>query len=122
MFGNISISTDRGQDYAIGGNQVLLTNGLAEGSTGFGAGGAYVFFDITVSKNQSFTASGGLILNNTIDTDGYNLLMNNTGSVVINGTLINNNTTGELNGNSLDKTNRHSDDFQLGHNITGRNF
>lgn len=87
VFGSISISTARSQDFAIGGNRVVLTNGIAETSSGFAAGGAYVYFDITLSNSQSFTATGLLTLNNTVDTYGNSLLMNNSGSVVVNGTL-----------------------------------
>ena len=105
VFGNISIDTAKGQDYAIGGNRVLLANGIAEGSTGFGAGGAFVFFNITLTNNQSFTASGGLTLNNTIDTDGYSLIMNNSGGVLING-ILTNGTAGQMQyGEALVKTN-----------------
>lgn len=102
-FGNISISSSRGQDYAIGGNRVVLTGGLAESEV-FGAGGVYVFFDITLSGSQTFTATGGLNFNDTIDTDGNNLILNNSGSVVFNGTLTNSHGL-EANGFSLAKTN-----------------
>lgn len=104
MFSSISITTSRGQDYAIGGNRVVLTNGIAQGSPGFGSGGAFVFFDITLSGNQSFTASGGLTLSGTIDTAGYSLIMNNSGSIVISGNLVNNAET-QLYGDSIVKTN-----------------
>lgn len=103
VFGSITITTARGQDYALGGNAVVLTGGIAEGSTGFGAGGAFVFFNITVSGNQTFTATGGLTFNDTINTAGNNLILNNSGSVVFNGTL--SNSTLEVNGFSLAKTN-----------------
>jgi fibronectin-binding autotransporter adhesin len=96
LFSSITIDTARGQDYAIGGNRVVLTNQylLTEGSSGFGAGGAFVFFDITmtnpndvVSYPFTVTATGGLTLNNTFDTGGLDLAISNSGSVVINGTL-----------------------------------
>ena len=91
VFGNISINTARGQDYAIGGNQRRAHQRACGRVNRLCRRGAYVFFDITVSNNQSFTASGGLTLNNTIDTgtgDGaYTLIINNSGSVVINGSL-----------------------------------
>lgn len=97
VFGNISINTAKGQDYAIGGNRVVLTDGIAEGSTGFVAGGAFVFFNVTLQGSQTFTAS-------VIDTVGNNLILNNSGSVVFNGALTNSNGL-ELNGFSLAKTN-----------------
>jgi hypothetical protein len=111
VFGSISIATARAQYFTIGGNRVVLTNGFAESSSGFAAGGAYVFFDITLAAipefqlgNKTFTASGSLTFNNTIDTDGNSLIISNAGGVVINGTLINNSTNGELYGDSLVKT------------------
>jgi hypothetical protein len=88
VFGSISIATARSQDFAIGGNQVVLTDGLAESSSGFAAGGAYVYFDISLSGSQTFTASGSLTFNGTIDPEGNTLTMNNAGSVVINGDFI----------------------------------
>jgi hypothetical protein len=104
IFGTISIATAKSQDYAIGGNRIVLTNGITEGSSGFGAGGAFVFFNITLSSNQTFTASGGLTLNNTIDTAGNEIIFNNTGNVTVNGTLTNS-IGNEINGVSLVKTN-----------------
>jgi hypothetical protein len=87
-FTSITISTSRGQDYAMGGNSVTLTSGIAETSSGFGAGGAFVFFNIALSGNQSFTASGGLILNGMISTGANTLTMNNSGSVTMNGDFV----------------------------------
>lgn len=103
VFGSISISTARGQDFAMGGNRVVLTNGLGGSSIVFGAGGVFVFFDITLSGNQTFTGAG-LTLSNTIDTAGYSLMVSNSGGVVIDGNLTNSYYY-ETNGDSLVKAN-----------------
>ena len=48
-----------------------------------------MFFDIRLEGGQSFTASGSLTFNDTIDIDANSLIMNSAGSVVVNGTLTN---------------------------------
>jgi len=52
VFGSISIGTVRSQDFTIGGNRVVLTNGIAEGSSGFAAGGP-----MCISTSRCLTAN-----------------------------------------------------------------
>jgi hypothetical protein len=83
-FGKITLSPGPGQDYTIGGNRVILTNGMAESVAGLSS---FVYFNITLGANQTFTASKLLVFNNVIDLQTYQLIVNNTANVTFNGTL-----------------------------------
>jgi len=91
VFGKISINTASGQDFSLGGNRVVLTNGISETAGGIGimALAGIVDFDITFGTNLTFTASHLLILNGTLDFQiEHKLFLNDSGSVTINGTLL----------------------------------
>ena len=57
MFGKLTIATASGQDFSLGGNRVVLTNGIAESAGGIGinALAGFVYFDLTLGTNESFT-------------------------------------------------------------------
>jgi len=90
-FGSITINTASGQDFSLGGNRVVLSNGIAESAAGIGimALAGNVYFNITLGANGPFTASHALNLRNLIDTHGYQLIVNGTGNTTFSGTLIN---------------------------------
>jgi len=94
VFGEITISTAANQDFALGGNTVVLTNGIAESAGGLGimALAGSVYFDVTLGANQAFTASHLLILNGVLDTHGYRLTLNDSGTIRFNGAITNTST------------------------------
>jgi hypothetical protein len=83
-FGKITLSPGPGQDYTIGGNHVILTNGMAESVAGLSS---FVYFNITLGADQTFTASKLLVFNNVIDLQAYQLIVSNTANVTFNGIL-----------------------------------
>ena len=91
MFGKITIATASDQDFSLGGNRVVLTNGLAESAGGIGiaALAGFVYFDVTLGADQTFTATHALYLKSTVDLNGHYLTLNNSGSVTVTGMLSN---------------------------------
>ncbi len=111
MFGKITIATASDQDFSLGGNRVVLTNGIAEtaGGIGINALAGFVYFDVTLGANQTFSASRALYLNGTVDVTDYTLTLNNSGSVTFRGTV-----TNSVYGGSIIKTNTGTLTFASG--------
>jgi hypothetical protein len=92
-FGKITLSPGPGQNYSIGGNDVVLTNGMAESVAGLAG---FVYFNIVLGADQTFTSSNSLVFNNVIDMRGYKLIVNDTARLTFNGTLIDSGGTATL--------------------------
>lgn len=95
VFGSIAINTAASQDYILGGNRIVLTNGISETAGGIGISqlAGFVDLNVTLGSNQTFTASHSLVFKGTLDMNGWILTNNNSGTITMAGLTTNSSGT-----------------------------
>ncbi len=94
VFGKITITEGVEQSWAIGGNPIVITNGLTVSATRFGLG-ARIYCDVSLPINGpvnylgAISVSGFLTLAGTFDVCGHSLDINDTGTIICSGLITN---------------------------------
>lgn len=89
VFGQISINQASDQSFVLGGNRIVLTNGIATTGPFSLALAANLDLDITLGANQTFAPQKIMYLRGTLDLNNDSLTLNNLNPVIILGNVTN---------------------------------
>ena len=98
VFGKITISEGVEQSWSIGGNPIILTNGLTVSASRFSLG-ARIYCDVSLPLNGpvlypgAISVSGFLTLAGTFDFVGHSVNINDTGTIICSGQVANSETS-----------------------------